>query len=188
VSRSGEIHASVVTTGSGAVREVLELGGGGHIAVQLKVGGRTFDAVLLHDAVDYMTSKDDLRQAVETADLRCRPGGVAVFVPDATAETFTAGSDCGGCDGTDGRAVRYLEWTWDPDPADTDIVTEYVFILREGDGSVSVEHETHHTGPFSRDLWREPLTGAGFTASMIIGETTDERRPRDIFLARRRTS
>ena len=150
--------------------------------------GRTFDAVLLHDAVDYMTSKDDLRRAVETAYLHCRPGGVAVFVPDATAETFTAGSDCGGCDGTDGRAVRYLEWTWDPDPADTDIVTEYVFILREGDGSVSVEHETHHTGLFSRDLWRELLTAAGFTASMIIEETAHERRPRDIFLARRRTS
>lgn len=29
--------------------------------------GRTFDAVFVHDAVDYMTSEADLRQAIETA-------------------------------------------------------------------------------------------------------------------------
>src|SRR5918994_2231592 len=41
--------------------------------------GREFDAVFVHDAVNYMTSTGDLRQAIETAAVHCRPGGVALF-------------------------------------------------------------------------------------------------------------
>src|SRR5215471_17022320 len=81
--------------------------------------GRTFDAVFVHDAVAYMTTETDLRQAVDTAFVHCRSGGVAVFVPDEIAETFEPGTDHGGHDGADGRAVRFLEWSWDPDPDDT---------------------------------------------------------------------
>jgi hypothetical protein len=80
----------------------------------------------------------------------CRPSGVAVFVPDATVETFAPGSSCGGSDGVDGRAARYLDWTWSPDPAAT-VLTEYILVLREADGLVHVTHETHRTGLFSRD-------------------------------------
>ena len=53
--------------------------------------GRVFDAVLVHDAVDYVTCQADLRQVIGTAFAHCRPGGIAVFVPDHTAETFHAG-------------------------------------------------------------------------------------------------
>jgi len=67
--------------------------------------GRAFDAVLVHDAVDYMTSEADLCSAVASAFAHCRPGGLAVFVPDDTAETFVASSDHGGSDGDDGRAA-----------------------------------------------------------------------------------
>ena len=38
-----------------------------------------------------------------------RHGGIAVFVPDRTAEAFEATSDHGGNDGVEGRGVRYLE-------------------------------------------------------------------------------
>jgi hypothetical protein len=49
-------------------------------------------------AVDYMTSEADLRHAIETAFVHCRPGGIAVLIPDHTAETFEAASDHGGND------------------------------------------------------------------------------------------
>lgn len=108
--------------------------------------GRRFDAVFVHDAVDYMASEADLVRAVGTAWVHCRPGGLAVFVPDSVAETFEESSDHGGSDGVDGRGVRYLEWTWDPDPADDWTRTEYAFLLRDADGSVWVAHETHRWG------------------------------------------
>ena len=147
--------------------------------------GRTFDAVFVHDAIDYMTTESDLRRAMETAFVHCRPGGVALLVPDHTAEAFEPDADHGGHDGADGRAVRYLEWSTDPDPSDTWIVTEYAFVLREADGSVEVAHETHRTGLFPRNDWLRLLREVGFDANAIPEVTTEDRPPRDLFLGRR---
>ena len=41
--------------------------------------GRTFDAVLVQDAVLYLATEDDLRSAMTTAFVQCRSGGVALF-------------------------------------------------------------------------------------------------------------
>ena len=147
--------------------------------------GRSFDAVFVHDAVDYMTSEDDLRRAVATAYAHCRPGGVAVFVPDCTVETFEPGSDHGGTDAPDGRGVRYLEWVWDPDPTDAWCLTEYAFLLRDADGTVRSVHETHRNGLFGRDRWLAVLAGAGFAPSLVTEETGEDRTPRDIFVGHR---
>jgi SAM-dependent methyltransferase len=124
--------------------------------------GRTFDAVLVHDAVDYVTCEGDLRQVIETAFAHCRPGGIAVFVPDHTAETFRPGSGVGGSSDAAGRQGSFTEWAWDPDPADDWIQVEYEFVLREADGSVQVVREAHRLGAFRHETWLRLLTGAGF--------------------------
>ncbi len=158
--------------------------------------GQIFDAVLIHDAIDYMTSEDDLRLAVRTAYEHCRPGGVAVLMPDDVAERFTESTDCGGSDlvagrhgdpGSTGqpRGARYLSWTWDPDPDDNWVLTEYAFLLREEDGTVQVVHETHRTGLFSTALWLRVLQEAGFRAEAVDELTTDDRQPRLVFIAHR---
>ena len=125
--------------------------------------GRTFDAVLVHDAIDYMTREDDLRQVIGTAYAHCRPGGLAAFVPDYTAETFQPASGGGG-GGRDaaGRQASFREWTWDPDPGDDWIQSEYEFVLYAEDGTVEVVHEAHRLGAFRRDTWLRLLAEAGF--------------------------
>jgi SAM-dependent methyltransferase len=143
--------------------------------------GRTFDAVFVHDAVDYMTSEDDLRDVIGTAFVHCRPGGIAVFVPDHTAETFEPGTGYGGVDGADGRGARYLEWAWDPDPGDTWTLTEYAFLLREPGGAVRAVHETHRLGLFGRRTWLRLLEDAGFGARALTEETTEDRQSRELF-------
>lgn len=147
--------------------------------------GREFDAVFVHDAIEYMTRESDLRQAIDTAFIHCRPGGIAVFVPDHTTETFESMSDIGGHDAPDGRGVRFLDWSWDPDPNDSDFVTEYVFVLREADGSVRIEHETHTCGLFSHATWLRLIADAGFEAGAVVEETSEDRTPRDFFVGRR---
>ena len=122
--------------------------------------GRTFDAVLVHDAVMYLTTEEDLRRAMETAFVHCRPGGVALFAADYTRETFRPGTDHGGADG-EGRALRYLEWTWDPDPADTAYVVDFAYLLREGT-EVRTVHDRHVLGVFPRETWRRLLSACGF--------------------------
>jgi trans-aconitate methyltransferase len=147
--------------------------------------GREFDAVFVHDAVAYMTTEGDLRQVIETAFAHCRPGGVALFVPDHTAEAFEPVTDHGGSDDPGGRGARYLEWTTDPDPRDTWIQSEYAFLLRDADGSVRVVHETHRTGLFSRPAWLGLLAGAGFHPEAITERTSEDRTPRVMFTGRR---
>jgi SAM-dependent methyltransferase len=144
-----------------------------------------FDAVFVHDAIEYMTSEDDLRSAVRTAYAHCRPGGVAVLVPDDIVENFAPSSECGGHDGPDGRGVRYLSWTTDPDPTDSTSTTEYAFLIRQPDGAVEVAQDTHVLGLFSRERWIAVLTDAGFDARSVAEITSEDHRPREFFVGLR---
>lgn len=131
--------------------------------------GRTFDAVFVHDAIAYITTREDLSAVFSTAFEHCRPGGAALFVPDWIRETFRPDTSHGGHDGPD-RALRYLEWDWDPDPADDTHLMELTYVLRDADGSIRVEHDTHVCGLFPRATWLERLEAAGFEASPVAIE------------------
>jgi SAM-dependent methyltransferase len=128
--------------------------------------GREFDGVFVHDAICYMTTAADLRKVFETAYEHCRLGGVALFAPDFVKETFRTGTDCGGRDGN-GRGMRYLEWTWDPDPADTTYTVDYAYLLRDADASIRVEHDRHIEGLFPRGVWLELLSEVGFEIERV---------------------
>jgi SAM-dependent methyltransferase len=152
--------------------------------------GRLFDAVLVHDAVDYVTEADDLRQLIATAFAHCRPGGMAVFVPDYTAETFQAGTGGGGSTGADGRQGSFRERTWDPDPADDWIRVEYEFTLRAAGGAVEVVREAHRLGAFHRDLWLRLLAEGGFEPEARFAADPTDRpgdygMPAHLFIGRR---
>ena len=138
--------------------------------------GRTFDAVFVHDAVCYMTTEADLRSAMETAWVHCRPGGAALFAPDHVRENFPGTlTDDGGCDesplsgatGLGARGLRFIEWLWDPDPGDTQYLVDYAFLLRDRDGSTRVEHDRHVKGVFTRQRWLDLLTDVGFAARRV---------------------
>jgi SAM-dependent methyltransferase len=145
--------------------------------------GRTFDAVLVHDAIDYMTTEDDLRQVIETAFVHCRPGGLAVFVPDHIADTFRPFTGGGGGSDASGRQASFTEWTWDPDPADDWIQAEYEFVLRSPDATVQVVQETHRLGAFSRAAWLRLLGRAGF--GTVTAEAAPAGMRGSLFVARR---
>jgi SAM-dependent methyltransferase len=136
--------------------------------------GRTFDAVLSHDAICYMTTDADLRAAMATAFAHLRPGGAAVFMPDHVRETFAQGTDHGGHDapelagGRPGRALRYLEWTTDPDPDDATYQVDYAILMRESDDSIEVRADRHVEGLFPRQTWLDLLTGVGFEAFALV--------------------
>lgn len=122
---------------------------------------RTFDTVFVHDAVCYLLTEADLRLAIETAFVHCRPGGAALFAPDYVRETFEPETQCGGNDGEGGRSARYLEWVSDPDPDDTTYRVDYAYVLRDGD-SVRMVHENHVEGIFPRATWLRLLEEVGF--------------------------
>ena len=141
--------------------------------------GRTFDAVFIHDAISYMKSEGDLRAAMSNAYRHCRAGGVALFVPDCVRETFVAETKHGGHDG-DGRSLRYLMWTIDPDPTDTTYRTDFAIMLRDRNGDTRVMHDCHIEGLFPREVWMRLLREAGFEPS-----TLTDKWGREIFVAKR---
>lgn len=141
--------------------------------------GRVFDAVFVHDAIMYMKSQQDLRRAIETAFVHCRPGGVALFVPDSVRETFESTTTHGGHDRGQ-QGLRYLAYEFDPDPSDTTCSECFSVILRDGDGSVTFEHEEHTFGLFGRNEWIQMMVEVGFETNVV----TDSYQ-REVFIARK---
>jgi SAM-dependent methyltransferase len=147
--------------------------------------GRTFDAVFVHDAIEYMTTEADLRQAVDSVFVHCRPGGVAVLVPDHIAENYEPATDHGGNDAPDGSGVRYLSWSSPPHTGTPTTTTDYAFLVRDVDGTVTVAHDRHLLGLFPRATWLRVLTDAGFSARSVAEVTMESRLPREFFVGTR---
>jgi SAM-dependent methyltransferase len=139
--------------------------------------GRQFDRVLIHDAIMYMTEPADVQAAIATAYRHCRAGGAVFLLPDCVKETFAPSEEMGGADAPDGRGLRYLEWSWDPDPADDSFVAAYAMLLRAADGSLETAGDRHLEGLFPRKAWLAWLAGAGFAPS-----TSRDPFNRDVFV------
>ncbi|MCZ7587717.1 MAG: hypothetical protein M5U27_02400 [Gaiella sp.] len=130
-------------------------------------------------------TEDDLAACLATAFAHLPPGGVGLFVPDYTRETLALGTEHGGHDGTDGRALRSLEWTTDPDPTDTTREVDYAIILHEPGREPRVVHDHHVVGAFGEHTWLHLLGSAGFEPAAIPARPDDEGAPQPIFLGRR---
>ena len=142
---------------------------------------RTFDAVFVHDAICHMTTERDLRAVMQTAYEHCRPGGVALFVPDFVRETFVAGTDQGGSD-SPRRRLRFLQWVFDPDPADSTYLVDFAILVRNQKGDARLVHDRHVLGLFPRARWLRLMHDVGLKATVI-----NDDEVREMFLGRRAT-
>lgn len=139
--------------------------------------GKRFDIVLLCDAIDYMLSEDDAAAALTTAREHLRPGGVVLFAPTYTAETFVDGevaSDDTLWSGQDARGaqaragVTYFSFVHDPDPADTRIEMILVYLLRDArTRQVEVVEDRHVCGLFPIARWCDLAGRAGLVAEAL---------------------
>jgi len=143
---------------------------------------RSFDCVLVHDAVVYMLGEADLRAAARTAFEHTRPGGAALFAPDEVRETFR--EHCNLIETDEGeRSLRCLEWHHDPDPDDSLLRTDMALLLRDGDG-VRAVHDTHVSGVFARQSWIDVLSSVGYDVELVDRPIGDGQVDQ-IFLCRR---
>jgi SAM-dependent methyltransferase len=145
--------------------------------------GRTFDLVLVHDAVMYAVTANDARATIGTAAAHCRPGGGVMLVPDFVAETFEPDSNAGRATSPDGRTLRYVERKSAPEPGATWYAMTWDFTLCEADGTTHAWAERERYGLFARQAWCDWLDEAGIDARV-------RRDPwgRDVFVGRRRAA
>jgi SAM-dependent methyltransferase len=119
---------------------------------------RSFDAVLLHDAVMYLTTEDDLRAALATVAAHLRPGGAALILPDCVAEDWQPGTEAV-AHALGDRQASMLEWQHTA--TGTQFLVDFALLLKDGDGPVQGAHETHVHGLFSRETWWRLLGEVG---------------------------
>lgn len=124
---------------------------------------RQFDAVFIHDAIDYMTTLEDLTSALKTAAGHCKPGGIVLVVPDYVRETFHQSTSHGGHD--EPKSLRYLEWTWQPEGHKTTYFADFSYLLRDGLETHAI-YERHVCGLFSKYEWLSAFSQVGLQAKM----------------------
>jgi len=123
--------------------------------------GRTFQAVLIHDAVSHMQTEADLKATFATAAAHLEPGGVFITSPDHFRETFRD-PFVDSTTHSDGETeLTFIEFNYDPDPADTTIETVLLYLIRKG-GELRIELDRLTTGLFARQRWLDLMGEAGF--------------------------
>lgn len=124
----------------------------------------TFDLVFIHDAIMYFTEEADLLEVMKNARRHLNENGILFIMTDQFKETFQPETSHGGVD-RDGRSFRYLEWTYDSDPADSVTETEYLYIMKNEEGEIFREFDSTRSGLFSMGTWESLLAEAGFKAT-----------------------
>jgi SAM-dependent methyltransferase len=122
---------------------------------------RTFDAVLVHDAISYMTSTDELRAVYRTAAEHLRVGGVMIALPEELKERLPALEPTVERRVSGSTILTVLETSFVPDPLDHAFESVYVFLVRDGDG-LRVELDRHVVGAFELEEFLEAIRAAGF--------------------------
>jgi SAM-dependent methyltransferase len=118
--------------------------------------GRSFDAVLMDDAISHMNRRADFVAAFGTAYAHLNPGGVLVATPDVTFETFQQNKTTATQATRDGLDVVFVENVYDPDPTDEQYETTILYLIRDH-GRLRIETEHWTMGIFSLDTWRHVL-------------------------------
>ncbi len=150
--------------------------------------GRTFDAILIHDAISHMLTEADLLAAFRTAATAAAhlaPGGILITSPDRYRETFTS-PESGTSSHSDGtRTVTYFEYARDPDPAGTTLDVFLTYWIEDANG-LHIEHDRLQVGIFPRATWRRLLEKAGFNAQLRSFPLAALPRPYELWVGTRR--
>lgn len=131
-----------------------------------------FDAVFIHDAIDYLRTPLDLATTLANARSHCREGGAVLLVPDHFLETFEPGARHGGGE-AGGRSLRYLEWSHPPRPGATHYQVDYAIVMRDEAGRTRVVHDVHQCGLFARETWLMSCEAAGLAPEIRRVEHSD---------------
>jgi SAM-dependent methyltransferase len=125
-----------------------------------------FDVVLVHDAIDYMATAEDVRAALATAAAHLGPGGVLFVAPTYTRDNFVDGE--ADHDADPSANLTYLSYVHDPDPTDTEYELVLVYLIRDPETrAVEASVDRHRCGLFHEREWLSFMTEAGFKARHI---------------------
>ena len=122
------------------------------------------NAILLHDAVMYLTTEEDLYQTFVSQKLSSRRRNF-LYRSRCLSRRFRRQFFAGGEDGFIDSipvSVRLTEWHWRSSEQRNQVFVEFSMLIRHGEQEVQSIHETHTLGLFSREQYAHHLQKAGF--------------------------
>ncbi len=137
---------------------------------------KKFKAVLIHDAISYMLTEDELLAAFKTAADHLEPEGVFITSPDNFIETIKFPKVDYSIHKFENIEVTYTEYTYDPDINDNSIETIMTYYIRDKNG-FSIEYDRHITGLFTETTWIRLMEKAGFIVEKRIFELSSISTP-----------
>ena len=121
---------------------------------------RQFDAVAIPDSIDYMASQDDLQQAIQTATMHLKTGGVLLVVAK-TGQTLR-NNNFAYVGEKGGMHVTLLENNYiNPFRPNTYEATLVYLVRNRGELTIYTDHQV--LGLFSEAMWDEVFKKAGMT-------------------------
>ena len=124
------------------------------------------DAVLIHDAIDYMLTEADVSAALATARTHLNLGGILLLAPDWFRETYPGKHTMTWHQDHGDITLDVAEHLPDVALDSTIVESTFVFTLREGD-RVTTEHDPHTTGLLPRNTWLRLIRDAGFQVELL---------------------
>ena len=118
------------------------------------------EAVLIHDAIDYMTTPADVEATLATAAAHLRQGGVMLVAPTYTTQTFHDGEVASDQHRADGICVTSISHVARIDSGGFELVM--LLLLHTPGQAAEVVVDRHRCGLFTDEAWRAMVEAAGF--------------------------
>jgi len=131
-----------------------------------------FDAVAIPDSIGHMTTLEDLRKAIITADKHLKPGGVLLIVADIRKDFKDKNFVYTGSKGD--VEVTLFENNYIPDPNGTILEVTCFFLIRRK-GKLEIHTESDIVGIFKMEVWLNLLKEVGFEINQMRLEHSYDR-------------
>jgi SAM-dependent methyltransferase len=149
--------------------------------------GKRFDAVLIHDALNYMLTERDLLRALKTAAAHLRPGGLVVLMPDDVRETFVNHASAADTHvvAEQGLEITSISHVHAAGPKNSRVELSMLFLIRDMRAkTLDVVNDRHTCGLFSSRTWLRLMRTAGL--AVVEWNTALRGRPGPLFVGRRK--
>ena len=126
---------------------------------------QSFDAILIHDAINYMLTEQDLKLAFTNAKKHLTESGVLILAPDWFLENFIPPVTMHWTKATNDGHITFIEYLDDSDKTDTTIESLFLYIINKS-GDIEIHQDHHVTGIFPKQTWLALLNEIEFSGEI----------------------
>jgi len=128
---------------------------------------RTFDVVLIHDAVDYLLTENDIAATFAAVHRHLRPGGVAIIAPTYVSESFCDGESTEDENANEQVELRYVSQVERVPGQPNQIAMNLTLFQRDRTTQqMTIESDRHLCGLFPKQTWLDLMSAENFNVEM----------------------